>query len=1629
MLHEPVGNMESVIRKLERFELPKSLLLHTYQNILKAQLRYELKLNEKAFFHKDMHEDEIKLLHIRNQKIRQAESYLKKSEAKQSPELDILKSAAIYFHCPVPQTHEYMNGETALTFSDEPDLFSLTNLVTTLEPLARQKDANPQFVKYFSNLQQKKSQVLLDESLRNSLRQGIIGIKLPKVRIDLLHENLPKIHVSRPNLTGIVRDYVTVGSNVSQYDKQFLKETLIDDTKSFLLNTKLFKTNYKNSTDITSQLSALVKKIDRVDYVIGADEINEFINLTKDHSYFKPDKNLVQINVLIEDTRGFNFDSIRTKKAQKKMNSLYILLQLVSLGSGGIYNQHQKFAETMNHVLSQADGDPLRPYQAIGSIVNFGQQFLEHQGNDPAQTALTYLENPDHVRPVASYLLYDYFESLQNFPEKDRERLVGKATDFITEVATRYQLKDDPNHDSLVKYFTTVSQDPEMQKLLSYSILPFTVYMAEHEDLAREQLLQKIQDHWFDGEYNEIIPHVKKIVNLFKDYDPDNIKLDFDNPDKVETLTNRYTIPQETIDRLNGLPHNPNFLPLPEFFSEIESSYEQQWHNIYGEKSVPPIPYRTISQDITQEKTVLLINKVLTQVFNNTPPTTQNGSETSGDSKTHDIGRSFSQENGDWFTDSMTLSESNIKDMFDRIPENDPYRAKFTNGDGLLNYYQDYVHYIKANGSPDNPIPESDLFGYALVKCNGNYSDALKEMAVLYKFLARDDLASGYSNNAQEIVNPNESASQTFFRTKFLEVNLPILESIGSQTKLLSDPSKIIKELPKGLIDQQRSLDGLFAPIDIGGKEIDLADIWGEQYHRIAALALTTYTTQSPSLISLGHAVNEFPFRFGTTFTPGEQGSTKFSEIILSDIRNIKFADETLPTIPIRSKLSSNLPTILTVKSPINENEIGKIININSETSAVSLPDPGNKNQQIIYYGPSNLIKLLTEKGYAPANFSSEFNFDFNDVSPELLNFFLSSNIEVSPYYYRLDMYPEADRLKVAQILLDNNISILSAPENLDDFLKFGLDVPTSDITKVLEDPNYYIHIVDALPFLVAKGLIKSDHPLVKFAIENSPEATFNYYNTLSLDDQYNLKKSYPDLEIKLENYAVSALNGTSYSELSALKPEQIQGYFSFLLHGLRDDNKYISIRDLNFILPYLSSEQLQVIIQNKNLTEKDFSEIFSPGFVIYADEGSYQNLPTALTNIESVVADHPDLMLYLVPALLKERIWDLDKSQEKIDDLINQSIKNNHFEFFVTTSTLYYLQKQGYIPSPELTNQLVELSMSLIKSHKVYDGIILGHFASPEQFTSAIDYLDNLTNEDVHHFISQLFYERFGQYSTYVEGGTIPISINERDLLNSFIADDTVLPLLEGEGGLISIYYNFADNLTETNAHRLYDLNLSTMSEMERYRLVTDMDKHNFNPPAYVFNHDKFIEQIYVNYTSERFYIFDSSSNDFVKNNLKFSEFLDIFNFISKDKEHGYFNLYLNEDVIKVFNHEYFASIPGYAPELEKELVANLISQLSTIEKDRIPWESIYFASYLTSQQPDFDYGPYFVAWITGPPMWNIKNIVEDNPIRTELFIETASQIKSEYWDEIRANDLEKYNYLQNLITSSKENINNHKR
>ena len=844
MLHEPVGNMESVIRKLERFELPKSLLLHTYQNILKAQLRYELKLNEKAFFHKDMHEDEIKLLHIRNQKIRQAESYLKKSEAKQSPELDILKSAAIYFHCPVPQTHEYMNGETALTFSDEPDLFSLTNLVTTLEPLARQKDANPQFVKYFSNLQQKKSQVLLDESLRNSLRQGIIGIKLPKVRIDLLHENLPKIHVSRPNLTGIVRDYVTVGSNVSQYDKRFLKETLIDDTKSFLLNTKLFKTNYKNSTDITSQLSALVKKIDRVDYVIGANEINEFINLTKDHSYFQPDKNLVQINVLIEDTGGLNFDSIRTKKAQKKMNSLYILSQLVSLGSGGIYNQHQKFAETMNHYLSQADGDPLRPYQAISSVVGLGQQFLEHQGRDPTQTALTYLESPDHVRPVASYLLYDYFESLQNFPEKDRERLVGKATDFITEVATRYQLKDDPNHDSLAKYLTTISEDPEMQDLLGYTVLPFLAYAAENEDsFARDQWLNNASVLIQKKEYTKLLPILDKAFMLISSYDPDNIKINFDNPSSMQANGETIVIPQNITDALNALPPNPNYLPPEQFMDASQKSYIDTWHSIYGIDSKPPQIY----WDPVKEQPTY-VNQNFRYLIDSSLNRNKNNNNI----------YYFLGENIPWFEKFLMYSPNKFSEYYNNIPQDDSYHSKFADQKGFLLYFQDYTHFIQAHATPENPMSESDLFAYALVKCSGNYTQATQEIAMAYKLMARYDIESGNSVGGDE----------QFFRTRFLDINLPILLSISNQTIRTQDLNKVVPlllKLDNRLIDQKDE-SGNSAGIELkmayafGSKDIDLAELFGIFYHIWAQKALVSAGIANPSAIAVLHSIGELPF-------------------------------------------------------------------------------------------------------------------------------------------------------------------------------------------------------------------------------------------------------------------------------------------------------------------------------------------------------------------------------------------------------------------------------------------------------------------------------------------------------------------------------------------------------------------------------------------------------------------------------------------------------------------------------------------------------------------------------------------------------------------------------------------------
>ncbi|RIK51439.1 hypothetical protein DCC61_02750 [Candidatus Microgenomates bacterium] len=442
-------------------------------------------------------------------------------------------------------------------------------------------------------------------------------------------------------------------------------------------------------------------------------------------------------------------------------------------------------------------------------------------------------------------------------------------------------------------------------------------------------------------------------------------------------------------------------------------------------------------------------------------------------------------------------------------------------------------------------------------------------------------------------------------------------------------------------------------------------------------------------------------------------------------------------------------------------------------------------------------------------------------------------------------------------------------------------------------------------------------------------------------------------------------------------------------------------------------------MLENNRLTNTDLISLFDPGSIVYGSTERYQNISESVSRIAQVIGGDPILTLHFSPALLSSKVWNLEDDQVKIDEFIVQALDNHNFITLTSTSTLYRLQELGYQPSPELGERLVSEASKLIRAHSsdIYStsGVqtIYGCYASPTQFTDIMEYLATDNAESSLYLAGQLFYERFGQYASYYDEIPVPNTTAEQDLLNDLIANDAIRPHLGGEGGLISTYYAYADHLTEANAQKLYQETVQDISERSRYELVKNMQDHHFHPPKYVFDHNKFMEEVYGEYTSERYYIFESSSNDFVRDNLTFIEFVDIFKFVTEER--SYFDMYIPADVAKVFNHDYFVTIPGYSPQLEQDLVAELIGQLGMFDMENVPYESYYLVPYLISQQPNFDYGPYFVSWVTN--YWGLKHVIEDSPESLALFLQVAKAIKPEYWAEIQAKDIEKYEYLRSLI------------
>jgi len=1640
-----------------------SILISLYQRILTSQLKQELGVNTAALPHQALDNKEKAGLRIRNLSLEQGLKQLNEIKTGSvKPEETILKVAATINRCPPPQTHEYINGETRLSFTDEPDLFALTNLVKTVEPLAQHPNANPQFVKYFDNLRNKYSQVLLKESLVNSRKRGFIGI---------------------------TKEYLPFDPTVSEKELGTLHKVFVKDIQQFARKHRKFMLSsfpagvLNTEQDFFPELTALLEKVSSKGYVMGASELQEYMRLTKNHPYFKPASYLKDVSGVVEDTQTLDFDSIRTKKAVRKVAPVILFAQLFALG-GGIVNQ-QHFADSLNHTLSQPDGDPLRMVQATGNLLDFGHYLVENRDQDPVQNVMTYLEDPDHVKPVASYLLYDYFESLEHFPEADRARLVDKATNFVNEVASRYQAPNDPNHDALAEYLLSISEDQEMQDLLGYTVLPALAYVAENEDsFAQEQWLYNAQKlvletprgtatenveklsqnphiqamvdkyllpyakqmdkqsagewyyyasiHLLNGDYEKLIPYLEKAVTLLTSYDPDNIVIDFDNPDTMYANGETITVPHSITEALNSLPPNPNYLGPEEFLQTSQEQYQVLWREIYGkEVSAPPLywsPVKVQPPYVNQDH----------EHFIDTSVNRQEGA---------DNYHFQSEENRDWFTRATIDSPSRFSDVYNLIPEGDPYRSKFGSEDGFLLYFQDYSHFITANGTPEKPILETDLFAYALVKCNGNYTEAKQEMAILYKLLARYDIESGLRGGHLYPDTPlpeHTDPEQHFYRTKFIEVNLPILLSVTNQsTSHMADYNEIfplLRQLDIRLVDHQD--DTMYSEdetargaYDFGAKDIDWAEMFGIIYHIASQDALVSSGIANPAAIAINHAIGEIPFwlaRNDGKLDTTENSSNKASAIALAGLDLIKLRHV------LRDNLSVSYPDSVNTSPQINMSvrytteaiSEKNVIELTDQLSVLTVPDPENPYQITIYSGNPEMIKLLSEKGYAPVRFSDGY-YDDPTPCPNLLEYYLDSGVEITYFDSLVDRYADEDQLQVAQMLLEH-YPVTQTPDNLGEYLKLGLDIPIEDINTLIGDPSYYGRIADALPYLSQAGIVKPDHHLVKSVIEQSTELTYNYYRVLNPDQRYILAQIYPEIPRQMEAYVLLTIEDLIHGTHEVpITNELVDEYFTYLFHALRGDHKDTALDKLNFLLPYLDDEQLSSLLDNSRLTSEDLIKLLDPGYIVHGSEDKYTNLQESIPKIAKLLENQPNLLLFFSPALLSSDVWDIKTDHAKIDDLITQCLVNNNFAQLVSTSTLRNLHDLGYMPNTALIDQLVAESSKLLQSpefdsYSLY-GIhtIYGYYASPIQFTDMVAHLATSNLATHNYFAGQLFYERFGRYDNYYSENVPTITQAERELLNQLIADDTIRPHLGGEGGLLSTYYAFADYLTEDNALQIYSEVVMDLTERSRYELVNSMQSHHFSPPKYSFDHDKFMQEIYGQYTSERWAIFESTSNDFVRDNLTFEEYVDIFKFLTEDR--SYFEMYITEDAAKVFDHDYFATIPGYSRELENSLVDELIDQLSETDMENVPYQSYYFMPYIFSQRPDFDYGPYFVAWINS--YWSLENVINDSPVTLTLFIETAKHIKPEYWAEIQVADIEKYSYLQKLLNMQEQPDNTSRR
>jgi len=988
-----------------------------------------------------------------------------------------------------------------------------------------------------------------------------------------------------------------------------------------------------------------------------------------------------------------------------------------------------------------------------------------------------------------------------------------------------------------------------------------------------------------------------------------------------------------------------------------------------------------------------------------------------------------SDQNKDSFTLSTIGTPSSFKDIYDLFKEkNDSYSKKFPDRETFFEYYKDYINFIKENSTPENPMPESLLEGYIYVKCDGNMSEASIEKALLDKLMSRYDITDGSdAHNPPRISGTYETTAesdQAFYRSIFLEENLPLLMSINYQTlsgQDMNEVSKILLTLDPRLIDQVKDIhSGRWDGLTLGSKKFDLAEMWGTKYHRDSEAALVANGIGNPSAIAIMHTVNEIPFEIrgetGLTIVPNENGAYKPIELAKAGIDNIKlrhFLEEEVPSVYMRPK---EIP-IIQAFSILDDNvDVGKIDEIDEDTSSIVLIDK-NTQKKTLYLGETDLIRIFSENGFAPATISTELN-EYQMPEPKILKRLLEYSLTLPNRYLDIENYNDSDQKEITSILWGkykgNDIS--GSPQNIKYFIKFGYPLSKEDLNAEAIINNPFLDDktkVQAAPYL---NLDPSD-PFIKTMVGfNNNELNFEYYTRLSEQEKVMAESLYPNIKSNACYFATSHEFGQSYHD--TLNKDIAERTFRLIIENLKTDNEdeRDAIFQINRLLPYLSNESVTNLINNPKIKKEDLPIIFSSSaFTTWENNKKtvQPEIKNTLISLEPIIETHSDLKLYLAPSYIISGIWNIQDRQGDIDNLLSENINNFKYPLFM--SNLGDLIVLGYKPSLKNQELLISQADLIFNEQDANNynaaGNIYQKFATIDKLESEIEKLLK-RNTDLDRSASGLLISRvLYQYSSHGDTKTeMPEDLQK--LFNKLI-ENNELDYGGFEGGEISVLDGFTKYLTEKNAIKLFEESSNDINEISRYSMWLQLKKIGFYPSEFIFDKTS-LEKDFQTDPNFAMELFTPESKEFVKENMTFPDLIRDFKSIATKS--NIFDLNWDPGDVEVFDHNYFKTIKGYTPELEKELSSFILSQLNSQKNPEGDLDNYYFIPYLLSQNPDLDIGKYIMTWLSNSESWTMSSVTKDEKAK-EIFVKLISRVSTKDMAQLIATNPDRYYDIMDLI------------